>query len=101
LTIADIAIFIFVHSSKWCGLDVHEFPHLEAWKDKLAKRPAFQKGLNSPAPYAFSDDAVTNPDNQEFYKTIRKMGTPFIKQATDLWSKGDPVPLPSDHSNFA
>ena len=99
MTVADIAVFIFVHSSKWAGLNVHEFPYLEAWKDKLLKRPAFQKGLNTPAPYLFSDEAVSNPDDQEFYKTWRKFGAQYIKQATEHWSKGEPVALPSDYSN--
>ncbi|AEO63101.1 uncharacterized protein THITE_2107970 [Thermothielavioides terrestris NRRL 8126] len=101
LNIADIAIFIFVASSKWCGLDVDEFPHLAAWRDKLLKRPQFQKGLITPEPFIFTDEYVTKPENQEIYKTIRKLGGQWIKQSSDRWSKGSPVSLPSDFANYA
>lgn len=50
-------------------------------------------------PYQFSDAAVSDPDAQDFYKTIRKFGAQMIKGATDGW-KGEVVPLPSDHSNY-
>ncbi|KAI2638775.1 glutathione S-transferase [Hypomontagnella submonticulosa] len=62
LTIVDIAIFVFAHSTKWCGVDINEFPNVKAWHDKLAQRPAFQKGLQVPVPYPFSDEAVSNLD---------------------------------------
>ncbi|KAK0630995.1 glutathione S-transferase [Bombardia bombarda] len=102
LTVADVAIFIFVHSAKWCGVDIDEFPNVKAWRDKLLLRPGVQKGLQVPAPYPFSDEAVANPDEnaQQFYKVMRKMGGQFIKMATDEWKAKEVVPLPSDHANL-
>ncbi|KAI0383249.1 glutathione S-transferase [Hypomontagnella monticulosa] len=99
LTVADVAIFIFAHSSKWCGIDINEFPNVKAWRDKLLQRPAFQKALQIPVPYQFSDEAVCNPDGQDFYNTVRKYGTQMIKQATDRW-KADVPSVPSDYSNY-
>ncbi|KAI1099130.1 glutathione S-transferase [Jackrogersella minutella] len=99
LTVADIAIFIFSHSAKWCGVDINEFPNVKAWHDKLAQRPAFQKGLQVPVPYLFSNEAVSNPDGQDFYINMRKHGGQMIKGATEKW-KGDVVPVPSDHANL-
>ncbi|GAB1314340.1 hypothetical protein MFIFM68171_04550 [Madurella fahalii] len=99
LTIADIAIFLFAHSAKWCGVEINDFPHVKAWKDRLAERPAFQKGLQTPVPYPFSDEAVSDPKSQEFCTMIRKMGSQMMKQATDEW-KGEVPPVPSDHSNY-
>ncbi|KAH8781066.1 glutathione S-transferase [Diaporthe sp. PMI_573] len=99
LTIADIAIFIFAHSNKWCGVDINECPHVKAWHDKLLERPSFQKALQIPVPYQFSDVAVSAPEAQDFYKTIRKYGTQMIKGATEQW-KGEVVPVPSDHANL-
>lgn len=99
LTIADIAVFIFAHSALWCGVDISEFPHVKAWIEKLLQRPAFQQGLKNPAPYPFSDEAVANPDAQDFYKNMRKMGGQFIKNSTEEW-KGEVPALPSDHANF-
>ncbi|KAI5925844.1 glutathione S-transferase [Camillea tinctor] len=98
MTVADIAIFIFVHSARWCCVDINEFSNVKAWHDKLAQRPAFQKGLQVPVPYLLSDDAVINPDNQEFYTGMRKNGGQMIKGVTAKW-QGDVVPVPSDHAN--
>ncbi|KAL1869144.1 hypothetical protein Daus18300_005681 [Diaporthe australafricana] len=99
LTIADIAVFIYAHSAKWCGVDIDEFPNVKLWHDKLLERPAFQKGLQVPVLYQFSDAAVSDPKAQEFYRTLRKFGGQMIKGATDRW-KGEAVPTPSDHANY-
>ncbi|KAI1475557.1 glutathione S-transferase GstA [Daldinia eschscholtzii] len=98
LTIADIAVFIYAYSLKWCGVNIDEFPNVKAWREKLLQRPGFQKGIQVPKPYPFHDDAVSNPDEQDFYIGVRKWGSQGIKAATDNW-KGDPVPVPSDHAN--
>ncbi|KAL7627697.1 hypothetical protein AAE478_001891 [Parahypoxylon ruwenzoriense] len=99
LMVADVAIFIFAHSAKWCGVDINEFPNVKAWHNKLAQRPAFQKGLQVPLPYLFSDEAVSNPGGQDFYNNMRKYGGQMIKGVTDKW-QGDVVPVPSDHANY-
>ncbi|KAK8096064.1 hypothetical protein PG999_014086 [Apiospora kogelbergensis] len=99
LTVADIAIFIYTHSARWCGADLAEFPRVRAWRDGLARRPAFQQALQVPVPYGFSDAAVVDPANQDFLKTMRKWGTQGIKGSTESW-KAEVVPLPSDHANY-
>ncbi|KAH9996984.1 glutathione S-transferase GstA [Xylariaceae sp. FL0662B] len=99
LTIADVAVFLYTHSANWCGIDINEFPNVKAWLDKLAQRSAFQKGLQVPKPYPFTDEAVSNPGGQDFYNMLRKHGGRKIKESTDKW-KGNVVPLPSDHANY-
>ncbi|KAJ4420810.1 hypothetical protein N0V82_004105 [Gnomoniopsis sp. IMI 355080] len=101
LTIADFAIFVFTHSSKWCGVDLSgdDLPHLKAWHDTLAQRPAFQKALQVPVPYPFSDKAISNPNGQEFYNNMRKYGGQMIKEATAQW-EGKVASLPSDYANY-
>lgn len=99
LTIADFAIFIFTHSNKWCGVDLAQSPNLKAWHDKLAQRPAFKKSLQIPVAYQFSEEAVIDPEKQEYYRMIRKFGGQGIKAATDQWP-GEIVPVPSDHANL-
>lgn len=98
LTIADIAVFSYANSAKWCNVDVDEFPNVKLWRDKLLGRPAFQRGLQVPVPYQFNDAAVSDPDSQ-FYSMIRKVGGQMIKGATEKWT-GEGVPLPSDHANY-
>lgn len=99
LTVADIAIFIFTHSVNWAGLDLNAYPNVKAWHDKLAQRPGFQRGLQIPVPYQFSNEAVSNPDNVEMHRMMRKFGGQAIKSWTAKW-EGDVLPLPSDHSNL-
>lgn len=99
LTIADIAVFIYATSTAWCGLNINEFPNVKAWHDKLLQRPAFQKGLRVPELYRFSNEAVVDPDNQDFLKMVRKFATKMIWAASEGW-KGEVLPLPSDHANY-
>ncbi|KAH9902010.1 hypothetical protein F4778DRAFT_735896 [Xylariomycetidae sp. FL2044] len=99
MTIADFACFIFAHSSNWCGVDINQFSHLKAWHDNLAQRPAFQKALQVPVPYQFSDAVVSDPDAVEGYKMLRKYGGRGIKAATDEWA-AEPLGVPSDHANL-
>lgn len=80
-------------------MDIDEFPNVKAWHDKLLQRPAFQKALQVPAAYPFSNRAVVDPDNQEFCRYIRKFGSKAVKMASDNW-KGEALPLPSDHVNY-
>ena len=44
-TIADIAIFPWLRSWKNQGIDWADFPHLKAWFDAIAARPAVQRGV--------------------------------------------------------
>lgn len=100
LTIADIAIFLFANSAAWSGIDITETPNVKAWVDKLLERPAFQKGLQVPVPYPFSDVAVTK-ESSEFHVMLRKFGGQMIKIAHEEWNGVDKIPaLPSDHANL-
>ncbi|CAI6331745.1 unnamed protein product [Periconia digitata] len=99
LGVADFAVFIYAHSAKWCGVNIEEWPHVQAWHDALLQRPAFQRALKVPALYPFSDTAVSDPENQDFYLGVRKWGTQGIKAMTESW-KGEAVSLPSDHANY-
>jgi GSH-dependent disulfide-bond oxidoreductase len=44
-TIADIATFPWLRSWQNQGIVLSEFPHLEAWFNKIAERPAVQRGV--------------------------------------------------------
>ncbi|KAI0167627.1 glutathione S-transferase [Pestalotiopsis sp. NC0098] len=100
LTIADCAVFMYVHSSKWCGVDITESPHIQAWHAKVAQRPAFQKGLQVPVPYPFSDEMVSDPGTLETFQAQRKFGSQGIHAASEQWA-GEPVSLPSDRANYS
>jgi len=44
-TIADIAIFPWLRSWKNQGVDIEAFAHLKGWFDRIAARPAVQRGV--------------------------------------------------------
>lgn len=44
-SIADIAIFPWLRSWQNQGIDWADYPHLKAWFDRLAARPAVQRGV--------------------------------------------------------
>jgi GST-like protein len=44
-SIADIAIFPWLRSWKNQGIDWADYPRLKAWFDKIAQRPAVQRGV--------------------------------------------------------
>lgn len=44
-SIADIATFPWLRSWERQGIVLNDYPHLQAWFDKVAKRPAVQRGV--------------------------------------------------------
>ncbi|MCR4282078.1 MAG: glutathione binding-like protein [Bauldia sp.] len=51
-SIADIAIFSWARNWTNRGVDIAEFRNVEAWHDRIAARPAVQRGLALKAPVA-------------------------------------------------
>ena len=47
-SIADIANWAWVRTSRWSGVDTAPFEHLARWKALLASRPACQRGIEVP-----------------------------------------------------
>jgi GSH-dependent disulfide-bond oxidoreductase len=48
-SIADMATYPWVTMSGMLGEDLAAFPHVQAWVDRMAARPAVQKGMGSTA----------------------------------------------------
>jgi glutathione S-transferase/GST-like protein len=44
-SIADMACWPWMRSPELLGVDVNEFPHAKAWRDRIAERPAAIKAL--------------------------------------------------------
>ena len=49
-SIADIANWTWVRSYDWAGITIDDLPNLQAWLDRIAARPAAEKGVNVPPP---------------------------------------------------
>jgi len=54
-TIADIAHWGWVTAAFWAGVDITEFPALQAWDDRMAARPGVQKGKDVPEPHRMKE----------------------------------------------
>ncbi|MBS1269324.1 MAG: Disulfide-bond oxidoreductase YfcG [Gammaproteobacteria bacterium] len=50
LSIADFAIFPWVRTHEWSGVDIDEMEHLQRWLNDMYARPAVQRGLDVPVP---------------------------------------------------
>lgn len=47
-SVADISNFTWVRWAPWAGVDLTQFPNLNAWMERIEQRPAVQKGLLVP-----------------------------------------------------
>ena len=48
-SIADIATFPWVAIYEFQGLSLQEFPHVQAWLERVQQRPAVQRGMQVPS----------------------------------------------------
>jgi len=58
-SIADIANWCWVRSHAWCGVEIDDLPNLKAWVERIAARPAAERGVQIP-PRNLDDDAAVN-----------------------------------------
>jgi len=55
-SIADINSFGWVNALRFSGIELDDFPNVEAWWRRIVARPAVQKGLAVPAKSPFGND---------------------------------------------
>ncbi len=55
-SIADIATWPWVYIHNWSGVDIEDLPNLKRWVEKIAKRPAVERGKNVPKSREISVD---------------------------------------------
>jgi glutathione S-transferase len=48
-SVADMSTFTWVRWGPWAGIDLHEFPRLKAWSEKIEGREAVKRGLEVPS----------------------------------------------------
>jgi GST-like protein len=49
-SIADIATWPWVRIHAWAGIEIDDLPRVKAWIDRIAERPAVQRGIAVPMP---------------------------------------------------
>ena len=55
VSIADISHWGWVAAAGWPGIDIDEFPNLKAWEERMAQRPATEKGRHVPSPHTIKE----------------------------------------------
>jgi len=71
-SIADIANWAWVRTSKWSGVSFDDLPHLTRWTEQIRTRPAVQAGiLMPPSKLSGSDDDAAKA--RKFVEEARKM----------------------------
>ncbi len=58
-SIADIAHWSWIHGHEWSGVGLEGLPHLSKWVERIATRPAVQRGRAVPVPKENQDSART------------------------------------------
>jgi GSH-dependent disulfide-bond oxidoreductase len=71
-SIADIANWAWVRTSKWSGVPFDDLPHLSRWADLIRQRPAVQKGILMP-PSRLSGNEDNTDKARQFVEEARKM----------------------------
>jgi GST-like protein len=69
-SIADMAIYPWATMAGYLGQDVGEFPSFKAWLDRLAARPAVQKGMAVGADLGRAPPARGSTDHHEFVQSL-------------------------------
>jgi len=67
-TIADMACWPWVAAHGWPGLTLDQHPHLKAWHDRIAERPAVKRAREVPP-----REIKTEADAEKFVAGARKM----------------------------
>jgi GST-like protein len=68
-SIADIANWCWVRIYEWSGVNIEGLMNLKAWIERLAARPACQRGIAVPEPLVFKEPSA------EMLKTAQKLVT--------------------------
>ncbi|CAH0052785.1 unnamed protein product [Clonostachys solani] len=72
-SIADIALLGWVDNSRNAALDLAQFPHVKAWFERCAERPAVRRGLALPAPFRTSLLKELDPAAAEAEAEVKKL----------------------------
>jgi GST-like protein len=59
-SIADIVCYPWVVRHDWAGVSVEGLPNVQAWLERIGKRPAVQRGLQSPPRTETTDQKVSS-----------------------------------------
>lgn len=70
-SIADISHYGWIAAAAWAGVDISEFPTLSAWEERMAARPAVQKGTDVPDLWRMKEMMKDKKTQEEIAKKSR------------------------------
>lgn len=82
-TIADIAHWGWVCLSLWAGVDLEEFPALKAWEDRMARRPALERGRHVPEPHTHKEILKDKAKMAEMMERGKKFAAASTKHTAE------------------
>ncbi|MCE2518072.1 MAG: glutathione S-transferase N-terminal domain-containing protein [Alphaproteobacteria bacterium] len=68
-TIADLAIFPWSRTYERQGVDINDFPHVQAWREKMMARPAVEKGMKVGAELRQDLSKLSKEEYQKLFGT--------------------------------
>jgi len=87
-TIADIAHYGWIASAFWAGVDITEFPALQAWEERMAARPGVQKGMDVPEPHRMKELKKDPQKMKEHAEQARVWVQAGMKDDAKKWISG-------------
>lgn len=73
---------LYVHTA-FAGADINEFPQVRAWQERMAKRPAVQKGYDTPKKI----DLDSLSKDKEAFNTYVKRNEGWIRHGMEVDAK--------------
>ncbi|KAL6248303.1 hypothetical protein RBB50_004558 [Rhinocladiella similis] len=82
-TIADIAISSWANILGFAGVEIDEFHHVKEWQQRMAQRPAVQKGYNTPKKV----DLDSLSKDKQAFNTYLKTNEAWIRHGMEADAK--------------
>lgn len=87
-SIADITCFPWVASCYFGGVTIEDFPNVNAWKARIAARPAVEKAMSSViGPFFAADENLKSEATREMRRSTAPAIGASIRKASEGWYK--------------
>ena len=55
MPLSDLSHYGWVAAAGWAGVELSDFPALQAWEERMTARPGVEKGRNVPDPHTIKE----------------------------------------------
>ena len=71
----------WIASAGWAGVEINDFPALQAWEDRMAERPGVEKGRHVPDRHGIKD-LLKDKEKMEKHAGMLRRGSTFTFSPT-------------------